>query len=476
MKNSILISIFMLCLAFVLPAQTVSVSEDLPIKNDNGYALIGKFKEQLLLFRDKLNNIYEIQAFDKNLQLGWKKEIEFEKKKVTVLNVIPDKENFSIIYFFKKDGDLILKSNKYDPGANLQDSTTITVFEKQFISPSIKIIESENKKVIVGYFFDPQKVIKAFAFNIEDMKLLWQKQFKPEGMNYYQDFNQMVADDKGNMYVVLDKDNKKNKRENHHYQIFKVNAQSNKINEFKVPLKNVLSFDVHFSYDNMNNTLVAAGLFSEKSKVKANGYFFLNLDPKQPDNHLMTFEELDEEFVASFMGKKGKNVKGITDTEITEIVHRKDGGILMFAERVKKLERRLAGSRRGYVENNRNEIIDYYFEDLFVISVHPNGKTHWKNVLHKKQYSQDDDGAYSSYFLIKSAKNLRLIFNDEISYENTVSEYVINGSGECDRNSVLSTEDQKIKLLFTQAIQIASNQIIIPSERKQKLKLIKISF
>ena len=45
--------------------------------------------------------------------------------------------------------------------------------------------------------------------------------------------------------------------------------------------------------------------------------------------------------------------------------------------------------------------------------MHPDGSNHWEKVLHKKQYSQDDDAAYSSYFLLKTPTALRVIFNDE---------------------------------------------------------------
>jgi len=101
---------------------------------------------------------------------------------------------------------------------------------------------------------------------------------------------------------------------------------------------------------------------------------------------------------------------------------------------------------------------------------------HWKEVLHKKQYSQDDDAAYSSYFLAKTATSLRLLFNDEIQYENTVSEYILKGNGEFNRNSVMSTENQKIRLRFKDALQISADVVIVPSEARNRLKLVKVQY
>ena len=113
---------------------------------------------------------------------------------------------------------------------------------------------------------------------------------------------------------------------------------------------------------------------------------------------------------------------------------------------------------------------------MFVISIHPDGKTHWKTILHKKQYSQDDDGIYSSFFLFKTPSNLRFLFNDEIRYENTVSEYVLNGVGAYERKSLLSTANLDLRLRFRDAMQVSAQELIVPSERRNRLRLVKLQY
>ena len=77
---------------------------------------------------------------------------------------------------------------------------------------------------------------------------------------------------------------------------------------------------------------------------------------------------------------------------------------------------------------------------------------------------------------VKTPKALRLLFNDEIKYENTVSEYVLKGNGGKDRNSVLNTSYQKLQLRFQDALQVSSNEILIPSERRSRLRLVKVVY
>ena len=83
---------------------------------------------------------------------------------------------------------------------------------------------------------------------------------------------------------------------------------------------------------------------------------------------------------------------------------------------------------------------------------------------------------YSSYFLFKTPDKLRLLFNDEIRQENTVSEYTIRGNGYYKRKSVFSTDYQRLRLRFRDAVQVAYNECIVPSERNSRLNLVRIRF
>ena len=121
-------------------------------------------------------------------------------------------------------------------------------------------------------------------------------------------------------------------------------------------------------------------------------------------------------------------------------------------------------------------VTDYYFEDVFIVSLDPEGKVDWSSVLHKKQYSQDDEAIFSSYFLMRSPKQLHFLFNDEIRYENTCSEYIVLPNGTFDRNSLLSTVNKGLRIRFRDGIQMSANECLSPSENRSKLRLISIQW
>jgi hypothetical protein len=236
-----------------------------------------------------------------------------------------------------------------------------------------------------------------------------------------------------------------------------------------------LSFDVLFSYDNLNFTLTAAGFYSVENPLRADGYYVLKLSKSDLGNPVFHFQEFENGFVSVLMEKENSKGKGLIDVSVNDIVFRRDGGVIMIGEINKSYQR--GGTPSNYYSRlGPRPITDYFFDDVFVISVHPDGSEHWKIILHKKQYSQGDDAMFSSYFLAKTPSNIRLFYNEEITKDNQVSEFVIQGNGNYERNAIMSTERLDIGLRFRDAVQSSSSEIFIPSERQNQLKLVKIKY
>ncbi|MBK7609113.1 MAG: hypothetical protein IPI18_18865 [Saprospiraceae bacterium] len=180
--------------------------------------------------------------------------------------------------------------------------------------------------------------------------------------------------------------------------------------------------------------------------------------------------------------RRSKDKNEFSQLVVSDIALKQDGGALLITEIKKEYERRAsygAGTRSigGNPYGLRSPMmVDFYYEDMAVFAVDGNGNLDWSEVLHKKQYSHDDDGVFSSFFLFKNPSRLRLVYNDEISSENTVSEYVVQSDGQYQRKSVLSTEYVRLQLRFKDAIQISSNAFVVPSQRSLRLNLVKIEY
>lgn len=471
MRNAILYLLFIAPLSIV--AQDILVSEDLPLRNDVSYELIGELRGNILLYHNRVTE-HEIQCFDQRMQLDWSKEIEFDRRTAKMLGLVTLNDNFYIFHHFRRKGNTLLKANKYDAGANLLDSTLVFDFGFLFFTPDFELILSEDRTKALVFFVEKQSIMRALSFDIPSMELLWEKSFEPDDYSYSEDGLQALVDNRGNFHLIIEKDNFRSRRKEHFYQVHSYYGTTDEYRKFDTGFQGMLTYDAYFTYDDLNDHLVAAGFYSEKDLGKATGMFYLNIDPKAPNDIVLKFQKFDTETLMGILGKRGKRAKGLQEISVQEVVLRRDGGAILIGERNRMFER--GGTSRTYVEGMNRFMVDYYFDELLIASIHPTGEMHWKTILHKKQYSQDDDGIYSSYFLFKTPSNLRFLFNDEIRYENTVSEYILNGLGTYDRNSLLSTANLDLRLRFRDALQTGSNALIVPSERRNRLKLVKMEF
>jgi hypothetical protein len=468
---------FFWCILFILPytlySQDILVSEDMPLRNDVSYELIGELRGNILLYHNR-NTEHEIQCFDPRMQLDWSKELEFERKTAKTMGVFSYGDDFYIFYHYRKKGNTLVKVHRYDAGANLKDSSLVFDYGYLFFTPDFEIVRSEDRSKVLIFFVEKQSIMRAVSFDIKTMKMLWEKSITPEKYSYSEDDLQLLVDNKGNMQLIIGKDNFRSRRKDHFYEVHSYYGDTGEYRIFQVPFKNMLSYDAYFSYDDLNNRLVATGFYAEKDLSRATGIFYLNANPRNPDEQTLKFNEFDSKTLTSILGKKGKRAKGLREISVQEVVLRRDGGAILIGERNRMYER--GGTTRTYIDGLNNFMVDYYFDEILITSIHPTGETHWNTILHKKQYSQDDNAIYSSYFLFKTASSLRFLFNDEISYENTVSEYILNGLGNFDRNSLLNTAHLDLRLRFRDAIQTTANTLIVPSERRNRLKLVKMEF
>lgn len=452
----------------------VLVSDPIALRNDYGYELIGRLKDRILLFRDKYDE-FEVQAFDNQMRMSWNRKLEdLEKGGIQILAVVGGRNDFSVVYKVRKRGVTTLRVHKYDPGANLIDTMTVKNYgERVFSPPAIDILLSEDKNCIIANNTAERTQLESTCFMLDKMQVLWDKTVHLEDNYFESSIKSMTLSNAGDFFLVTEMNNRRAKIEEHEFQILHVYATADRI--IKTPVPEFLTHDVKFTFDNLNRQLVGVGLYSDKNRERANGIFYLSISPgsKTPSLRYEAFTDK----VISILRRKDveEDTKGITDADIQQVILRRDGGALIVAERHHEIQRGTAAGR-GFWRDGMRMVMDFYYDDLLLVAMHPSGEPHWTTVLHKKQYSQDDEATFSSYFLFMTPEKLHFMFNDEIKYENTCSDYVVSPIGEFDRNSLMNTFGQNLRLRFRDALQLSANECLVPSEFRNKLRLVLLRF
>lgn len=470
MRHIIFTTLFIGWSSFLLTAQTATISEGISIRNDFGYELIGRLRDRILLFRDKYDE-FEIQAFDSQMRIAWTKELDdLDRRGVQILAVVGGKNDFSVIHKVRRRGYTVLRVHKYDPGANLIDSMTVKDYgERVFSPPALDIIRSEDRNCVVVYNTAERSKLELVCFRLDKMQVLWDKTVNTEDDFYESKVEAMTLSNDGDFFLISEHNNRRAKIEAHEYHILQVGAATERI--LRVPLRDFLTSDVDFEYDNRNRCLVGAGLYGEKNRERANGTFYIRSIPGDT-SQIVRYEPFDDKFMSILRRKNVEDDnKGLDDAQVKNLVLRQDGGVLLVVERQHEIMRGSSGAR-GFWRDGVRAVVDFYYDDVFIVGLQPDGRAQWKTVLNKKQYSQDDDGTFSSFTVFRSPDKLRFLFNDEIKYDNTCSEYVVGPLGDFDRNGLLNTERLGLRLRFRDALQISASECLVPSELRNKLKLV----
>lgn len=456
-------------------AQDIFISDKQSVRNDDAYYLVGRIDGKNLLFRDRVDS-YILHAYDDEMNELFEKKVELQNKRGRILDVIPGDNDFTVIYRYFKRGKVTVYAQKVSTEGDTLMGATITTFNPRATN-FMEVHRSQDKSKILVVDTDMGKRIFATTFDIEQFTPIWDRSFTPPDFSFERDFLDAKIDNQGNAYMILEKDNRKSKRNTTRFDVLYFNSRTLLDRYFKLSMKGKMWFDVEFQYDNLNQRLIAAGLFSSRKWGEANGFFYLTANPNAPEYYNLSFEDFDTRFLTTILGKEVKKDIGISEISIQDLILRRDGGVLMIAERNKSFSRRNASYNSFYTPDNpAGYQVDYHYNDVMLISAHPNGEIHWRELLRKRQFSQDDDAKYSSYFLMRGGNSLRFLYNDEVKSDTNVNEYLVLGTGQSKRKSLFNTEEKEVYLLFRYAIQISASEFLVPSERRGELRLVRFSY
>lgn len=453
---------------FSIGAQKVTISEDINLRTDFLYDILGKVDNKILLYRDKGLD-HTLQIFDDNL---WEKEsveLQFEKKRIDILGLVPSEVDFSFFYSYRIKGDQILACRKFDSSGQLLDTATIATNNLLLNYQKYYYAYDKEKRFVALFSFMRDNAVQVHMFDTKEMKEMWTNIYAFDFAFIRRDFRELIVTNKGGAFFIFEKENFRKINPIATIDLFYLDHNDGGLSEESLVIKDKYLIDYKVDFDNVNNKLIIGGLYGERFRSRADGYFIFN-------RNLLNFYPFDQSLYSELELNSKKRVNNLEDYIIADMVLRRDGGVILISEMQREFSRK-SGTTDGRRQSfDIRAYVDFYNEDIIIFSTHPDGKEHWRKILRKKQFSQDDGGYYSSFFTFKSPTELRLIFNDEIKLDNTVSEYIVNPIGENERNIVMNTEYQKLKLRFVQAIQISNKDFLVPSERNNKFNLVKVSF
>ncbi|TVR85478.1 MAG: hypothetical protein EA411_12880 [Saprospirales bacterium] len=470
-----LLPLLILSLGFPhLTAQRVTVSEEVSIRSDDRFRIVGQVGDHIVLLIAKHNRI-ELRSFDRDLRLVQREEKSIIDRHSRVVGHTKLDNSFLVFTQMREGDDQYIIEWEFDERARMIDSTKIAVASHIPGFSGFRFTTSENSTKALFFRSDNAHRLQIFCYDLKNQEISWDRNIEVEG-DIRSGFRSILVADDGKMVLAMERTERRFRRDGMHFEFFLFERDSDRFNFQKVSMPDLHAFSQDFTLDLRNNQLVGAGLYYENSSSRAEGHFLMKIDldnPNEPEFHKNPFSR----DLLNNISDQNVNRDGIADVEVTDVMLRNDGGVVIFTEVQKVYERRPTYGQRTFQRSmGRVGWVDYYLEDVIITSFNPDGSELWTNVLYKRQYSQDDDAVFSGFFIMESPSFVRLIFNDEIGSNSTVSEYLVGADGMTERKSVLNTEYQNLRLRFRETYQLNSSAIIVPSESQSNLNLVMVQY
>jgi hypothetical protein len=127
--------------------------------------------------------------------------------------------------------------------------------------------------------------------------------------------------------------------------------------------------------------------------------------------------------------------------------------------------------------SNTKTIREFHYGSLLVLNFNDEGAIKWRSVLNKEQFSQDDEGYFSSYATVLSGGNL-LYFYSTLGAEKIRGQFVSVDAlnGKLDLEPLRSYKNETSEWVPRNALQISANELLIPCIKKKQLYLTKLIF
>ncbi|MEO5582241.1 MAG: hypothetical protein ABIR66_06090, partial [Saprospiraceae bacterium] len=340
-----LISSFLLLLLLVIRiegvnAQKVTVSEEIALRTDLAYDLVGKIDSQVILFRDR-GNKFEAKIFDESLRFKTDIEINLADRNCTIMATLQHDTTFSVFYGFRHRGNYYLQADRFNGNCTKVSGDTIKIYDDILLNPTIKYTRSEDKSKILFFTTEHDHDMQVSVFDLNSRKTIFDRKILFKETDISEDFRSMLVTNDGEIITIFEKENYKSKKGKHIIEVFQFFAGNELAQSYLIPLYKLVSFHNKFVYDNVNKQLVGGGVYTQKNLNRAEGIYFIKHSLRaEADVRLTTFPfetRFDEEIT-----RRAKDKNEFNQLEVSDIALKQDGGALLITEIKKEYERRSA--------------------------------------------------------------------------------------------------------------------------------------
>lgn len=462
--------------AFVLPAQKVVLSEPEPVNvNTDDFSVIGKLNDYLAVYR-KTGDLPEIILYSPY----------FRKYKTISLPMV--QAGFSRIYFSSAGNMLHVffqqREQKQDKLYHVLVNADYTLSAPRLLTRMgpedsderilFEYSGSEDARyhtLYTQYRNNGKKTIKAVVVG-PDASSTTQFIYTPSD-NDRELYGKAFISNKGHLFFMLS-----NRSTNKGYvdklSLLRGEAGSNQLQEQVIVLGKHAVGDLQWAIDAEQHQAYVGGCFSDGKFNEPKGVFFFRFDTEKSTELISHFTPL-----ALLSDELG-------EMRLRRLNAKKDGGLEWVMEKYHQQVRTLnnmspvvfgGGFMTTTLAERTRTVNEYYYSQIQLINLKPDGALHWVQTVLKDQQSTDDGGIFSSFGAVNHPLGNAYVFNELESRNNRMMVAYVNSESQLSIKEIQLDENaERWSAMPRSAKQTGPGELVMPCVMKNYLCFLKISF
>lgn len=493
-----------------------------PIREDNrdiNFEVIGKVNGNILIFKN-MRWKYAISVYDESMKLLEKVPMDFMPEKTFNVDYAYLGDRIHMVYQHQKRGVVYCYAATLDQNAKplgepvLIDTTDIgSVGDNNIYST---VLSEDRKRIMV--FKLHRKNSRLFMgtqlFN-RDMKLEHRTRYTMEYNDRREIFSEFLLDNEGNL--VFTRSLRSNFRENFSgLELLIKPAFSDTFLVQKIPQGELFTDEIKLKIDNANRKYLINTFFYTERRGNIQGLFTSICDASSNT----TGSSADSLRIRTIFNAFPDSLRGVAkasgalkfafnDFYIRHVMVKRDGGFIVAAEDHTSQTsggnmwnrwdnmywgnpwaspfnsfyynpfffgfNDWGGFYRPFNTFNNMQNTRYFYDNLLILSVAPDGIVDWNTMIQKQQYYDNNDN-YLSYGIMNMGGAIHFLFNQLDKREKFLTNQTIEAHGELKRNPTIKSYLKGYEFMPRFAKQVGARQVIIPCTYRNLISFAKLEF
>lgn len=447
------------------------------------HAVVGKVGDQLFTYRADKDGYY-LDSWDDKMNKVATIILDFFPLKIQETQFIVYSDKIIVLYHANERGTVNQYAAKLDGRGLLQAPPLKIVSEKSGFFGSntnfFSVAISDDKNGIAIYNTKSKSSNLIISGKIFDSDLKLKRQFSSEYKGEKdQTTGSVLLSNSGTLYLTA-YSGVGNKDYADKVMLLQLKSHENQFTASSLSLNGKFAASSYMKMDASNEKIYLVGFYSENRSGNFDGVFYAQYDVitnSYTNNKLLSFS-------LALRNQTGTTriSKAFNNYQVKDLIVMNDGGFVLLSESY-FMSIRSSGYMPGYYSyyymspmTATTNIREYNYGDILALSYSAEGALNWSTFIRKQQYSQEDNGMFSSYGFFNTGGSLGFLYNDYARNRSSIQLATIDGNGKLSTGSMAVGSVDDPDWIPRAGKQVAAREWVVPCLRKKQVCFAKIIY